>query len=220
MECCLTIPDHIAPDFTKLELWETEDDTANVQALLKQNEILPEDRIVAICLASMMEVKRWPILNYTELIHRLCKKSCLKVVILAETVDQEDLVHDDDCIIDLRGKLTLRETVALLRHTKLFIGNDTGLMHIAAAVGCAVVEISCFARFGDVASTNSISSTVRFSPWSKEALIVQPVHQLEGCEGMCQMPYAHCITQVTVDAVLEAACKLLSGGEVVAGQQN
>lgn len=207
MKCSLTtLPDHIAPDFTELELWETEDDTTRVQALLEQAEILADSGMVAVCLAAADVKRRWPVLNYSELICRLHRISCLKFAILGETPEQEELVYDDGRVVDFRGKLTLRETVALLRRTSLFIGNDTGLMHIAAAVGCAVVEISSFARFGDVLSANSID---RFSPWSKEAIIVQPLQQLDGCEGMCQMPYAHCITQVSVEAVLEAACRLL-----------
>ena len=140
--------------------------------------------------------------------------SSLHFVLLGDTYTKCDDITFGKDVLNLCGQLTLRETVALLRHVALYIGNDTGLMHIASACGCAIVEVSSFAKDGDEACGVSSSSS-RFSPWSKEALIVQPLQQLDGCEGMCQMPYAHCITQVSVEAVLEAACRLLAGRGVL-----
>ena len=43
--------------------------------------------------------------------------------------------------IDLVGKTTLREAVGIIQRAKLAIGPDTGLMHIAAAVGTPVISL-------------------------------------------------------------------------------
>ena len=44
-------------------------------------------------------------------------------------------------VIDLHGKLTLRESIALISCSNLTIGSDTGLMHASEAVGVPVVMI-------------------------------------------------------------------------------
>lgn len=216
MECCLTT---MADEILKgihLELWETEQDKIYAEDLMKKANLESGEKIIAFGLTASVPLKQWPLSCYCELMSQLkARVPSLHFVLLGDlhTVNEDTTFCKDT--LNLCGQLTLRETVALLRYATLYIGNDTGLMHIASACGCAVVEISSFARDGDDA--NGISSGSRFSPWSKEALIVQPLHQLEGCAGMCQMPYAHCITQVSVEAVFEAACRLLTARGIVAG---
>lgn len=41
--------------------------------------------------------------------------------------------------VDLIGKTTIRETMGVLANVRLMIGGDTGVMHLAAALGCATV---------------------------------------------------------------------------------
>lgn len=55
--------------------------------------------------------------------------------------------------IDLVGRLDLLEAAAALKRTALFVGNDTGLMHIAAAVGTPTLGL-----FGP-------SPVVQYAPW-------------------------------------------------------
>src|SRR5207245_6280525 len=43
--------------------------------------------------------------------------------------------------IDLMGQTTLKELIALLRRTRLLITNDSGPMHLAAAVGTPVIAL-------------------------------------------------------------------------------
>lgn len=47
-------------------------------------------------------------------------------------------------IINLAGKTTLRQTGEILRYCHIFVGNDSGPMHLAAAANLPVVEISIF----------------------------------------------------------------------------
>ena len=43
--------------------------------------------------------------------------------------------------IDLTGKTRLRETMGVLTHLSLFVGNDTGVNHIAAALGVPTIAL-------------------------------------------------------------------------------
>jgi ADP-heptose:LPS heptosyltransferase len=89
--------------------------------------------------------------------------------------------------IDLVGTLSLPEAAACLRSAKIFIGNDSGLMHLAAAAGTPTLGL--FGR----------SKASEYAPAGpRTAIAVAP-----GPEGEAPMEGLH------VDAVLQAACSLL-----------
>lgn len=193
---------------TELELWETKDDRQHILSILEKAGFGQNDTIVAIGLAASAPSKRWPVEYYDKLVRMLSQTyQNMRFVLLGDVPEQGEAMAGNEGTLNLCGKVTLREIIALMRQVALYVGNDTGLMHIASACGCSVVEISSLGRDGNMSI--GTSSNTRFSPWSRDVLIVQPVHQLDGCNGMCQMPYAHCIKQVTVEAVFEAVCKLL-----------
>jgi lipopolysaccharide heptosyltransferase III len=64
-------------------------------------------------------------------------------------------------VIDLVGRIDLLTAVAVLRRCALFIGNDTGLMHIAAAVGIPTLGL-----FGP-------SPVEQYAPWGACTAVVQ-----------------------------------------------
>ncbi len=49
-----------------------------------------------------------------------------------------------DRAICLAGKCTYRESAAVISHLNMYIGNDTGLMHIAAACRLPILSVNCF----------------------------------------------------------------------------
>jgi ADP-heptose:LPS heptosyltransferase len=99
--------------------------------------------------------------------------------------------------VDLVGKTTLRQAAAVLEHCTLFIGNDSGLKHLAAAAGIPVVEISGFRKGGDPNHPNSPS---RFHAWGVPHRVAQP---LPG-------PGMFAIEEVTVDTVQRMCAALLA----------
>jgi len=89
--------------------------------------------------------------------------------------------------IDLTGKLSLPEVAACMRRLDLFIGNDSGLMHLAAAAGTPTLGL-----FGP-------SRASQYAPAGHRAEVaVAP-----GPEGVASMEL------LSVDAVIEAANRLL-----------
>jgi heptosyltransferase-2 len=109
-------------------------------------------------------------------------------------------------VINSVGRTTLREVCALLKHCQLYIGNDTGAMHLAAAAGVPVVEISCHPLNGSHFHANSPR---RFGPWGVDFTVLQPEKAIEPCSDGCTAFQAHCIQTVTVADVRNAAEKHL-----------
>ena len=104
--------------------------------------------------------------------------------------------------IDLTGKTPIDDLPALLSQCHLFIGNDSGAMHVAAAVGLPVVAV-----FGPTDPFGTAPVTPRCS-------IVQEKPYCSPC-FLRRCPTDHrCMTRVTPDAVEVAARHWISSMEV------
>ena len=101
-------------------------------------------------------------------------------------------------LINLAGKTNLQEAIYLISQCRLFISNDSGLMHIAGALNIPTVAI-----FG---STNPITT----SPAGNKTIIV---HQNVSCspciEETCPTDFS-CMKLISVEDVFEAAQNILN----------
>jgi heptosyltransferase II len=104
--------------------------------------------------------------------------------------------------IDLTGKTAIADLPALLSQCHLFIGNDSGAMHVAAAVGLPIVAV-----FGPTDPFGTAPVTPRCS-------IVQQKPYCSPC-FLRRCPTDHrCMTAVTADIVEAAAAPWLSAIQV------
>jgi ADP-heptose:LPS heptosyltransferase len=108
-------------------------------------------------------------------------------------------------LLDLSGGLSLGELVALLSRADLVVSNDSGPMHLAAALG--VPTLGLFGpetprRYGPIgARTAALSDPPPCGPCIN-------VH--DNKLAACVMGRAECMTRISVDAVLAAALALVS----------
>jgi len=155
--------------------------------------------------------RRWPIDSFLQLGTWLVKEFGARLVVVGEPGEKEmgEALKRGigDSVIDVVGSTTLRQAAALLERCALFIGNDTGSMHLAAAGGARVVEISCHPRTG---SPSSFNSPLRFGPWGTGHHILQPMVPRDPCREFCSASQPHCITAISVDQVKRAIEKELS----------
>jgi len=89
--------------------------------------------------------RRWSLENFTELISKLIDEKNAKVLLFGgpdENELKDNIVSQvgSEKLINVETK-NLRETAAVIKHSDLFVTNDSGLMHIAAALGCKIVPI-------------------------------------------------------------------------------
>jgi heptosyltransferase-2 len=98
--------------------------------------------------------------------------------------------------ISLVGETSARDFAALLASCSLFIGNDSGAMHVAAAVGLPVIGI-----FGSTDPECTAPVTEQFT-LIREAVYCSPCFLL-------RCPVDHrCMTRIAVDSVFEAATRV------------
>lgn len=178
------------------EVFLSEDEMRDVVKLLDA-EMRPDTiggkRLVAVDAWATWPSRRWPSHRFFELV-RLLNERGFTTVELGSPVPSEDGATYQPSLpthIKLYGKTTIRQAAAVLRASSLFIGNDSGLMHLAAAVGTPqVVPFSVKKWF-----SRSYWNTV-------------PVIPLMPCLPMCKIACAaqdgHCLRTVTPAMMMEA----------------
>ncbi|MDI1242344.1 MAG: lipopolysaccharide heptosyltransferase II [bacterium] len=145
--------------------------------------------------------KRWPAENFSRLADLLSAEQNADVVFLGDEreagVSRSVLETSRENHIDLTGKTDLATATAILSELDLFLSNDMGLAHIAAAVGTPTIVI-----FGP---TNE-DTTRPLGPYVE--IIREPV-ECSPCM-LRECPIDHrCMTRISPERVFESASKML-----------
>jgi heptosyltransferase III len=96
--------------------------------------------------------------------------------------------------------LSVGELVAVIAGAEIFVGNDSGPAHIAAAVKTPLVAL-----FGP-------ASSVRWGPWRAPSVLVQNYFACNPCAMYtCEaFDEPECIRSITIDQVVKAIDRLLT----------
>ncbi len=103
--------------------------------------------LVVICPGSSRKIKNWPTKNFIDLIERLLKSiPNIQFILIGGSREKEicDYIHkkfESKSVYNICGQVSLPELSKILANSKLYIGNDTGAMHMACAVGISVIGI-------------------------------------------------------------------------------
>lgn len=149
----------------------------------------------------------WPAENFARLAQRLHEGLGLAPVLVGgpEDIEQSAQVRArcDIELEDLTGRLSLPGTLGLLRRSTLFAGNDSGVRHLAVAVGTPTVGLFWI---GNVPTFGPLVGT------SDEILIAGRVNCPVCGEPQIDTRCPHDVSflgEITVDAVYDAAASLL-----------
>ena len=146
--------------------------------------------------------KAWPAERFTELAGRLAGKYGCRILVggdakergLAETIQ----ANTRAAVVPLAGRLTLLHYAAVLKRCSLFIGNDNGPMHMAAALGVPVVAL-----FGP-------SNPAEWGPRGGRTEVLYKGLDCRQCfHPTCTRGEESCMRQITVEDVWCAAERLL-----------
>lgn len=152
--------------------------------------------------AAAFATKQWAPENFGQVATELVGKG-LGIVAIAtpgETHIIDELKRNTSGPVLALTDLSLPEITALLERSRLFIGNDSGIAHIAAAVKAPSVVI-----FGS-------SNIAHWRPWATAAAdIVYEEMECQPCHGyFCeQFEQPECIKRVTVERVIAATERVL-----------
>jgi heptosyltransferase-2 len=157
--------------------------------------------------------KRWPAAHFSELAVRLN----VPVVLLGSSKEAalcDDIAAPVNAVqagkcINLAGKTSLPQALALIAASRATISNDSGLMHVAAALGVPQVAV-----FGS-------SSPLHTPPLSDKAAVLwlksdpayQPPLDCAPCfERDCPLGHTRCLNDISAERVLQALEEMAPGG--------
>jgi lipopolysaccharide heptosyltransferase I len=120
-------------------------DHDEVERLLTRSGVTPGAGWVAMNVSARWPTKRWPAESFAEVADRLQQEGYGAVVMISGSEERADVVRVSGLMktpaIDLTGATTVGLLPALLSKASMLITNDSGPMHIAAAVGTPVVAL-------------------------------------------------------------------------------
>ena len=166
-------------------------------------------RFAIIAPGASMPHRRWPIEYWRRLIESL-EESGMNIILLSGRGDAEiaESLYSftDQSTILVAGITTLVESIALIAHANLFLGNDSGPAHIAGALGIPTLTLFVANKDGN---SDHPSSPTRIHPIGPLVELSMPSELMESCTDCCNAPDAHCIKNITVDQVLDTLHILL-----------
>ena len=116
---------------------------ARVRELLRGEGVGAGEKIVVVHPGSGGSAREWPLASFAVLAAALSGRPGFRVVVTGTAGEKERAAvivrGTEGRARDLCGKLTLKELAALLREAALVVANSTGPIHIAAALGTAVL---------------------------------------------------------------------------------
>ena len=152
--------------------------------------------------ATYGSAKRWYPERFASVADRLIERFSARVLLFGSSGDHEVARRVQEkarnTLVDLTGETTLREAISLIARCRLFVTNDSGLMHVAGALGIPTVAI-----FG---STNPHTT----SPVGQRSTVITKNVPCSPClKETCPTDFI-CMDLVTADEVYDTAASLLT----------
>lgn len=179
---------------------------AFLEGFLKTNGIHPASQVLGVAPGARWATKRWFPERFAEAAARIVEKRKCRLLwfggpaerALIEGIQAAMRLPEGQRGLNLAGRLTLGQTAAVIGRCDVFLTNDSGLMHLAAARGCRVVAL-----FG------STAPSLGFAPWTPHATVVEdPSLPCRPCHvhGRRRCPLGHfqCMGNLTTDLVEKA----------------
>ena len=147
-----------------LETWLTDGEKAFADNFLKHSGIAENEKVVALHPFTANPPRAWHLDNFIELANHLQGKYHARILIFGGKRDTTHVEYLKEKIcpepVVAVGTTTLRESMAILDRCSLLVCNDSGIMHLAAAM-----QIPLVAMFGP-------QSPLKFGPWGEKCRII------------------------------------------------
>jgi len=149
------------------------------------------------------EFRSWPLGEFAKLAERILEKSERQIVFVCHSDEAAQLELLQRLLAGKRGahffpSTDILDSAALIRASDLFIGNDSGPLHLAALLGVPVIGL-----FGPASPEHT-------APRNAQGTFLYKRVSCSPCtQTRCTMPVDSCMTRITVDEVCDAAIRQL-----------
>ncbi|TWG81760.1 lipopolysaccharide heptosyltransferase II [Cupriavidus gilardii J11] len=153
--------------------------------------------------------RRWPAERFAEVARMLASDDDALVLLTGGQAEVDEIralcaLADHPRVINVAGELTLGQLAALIDEADLLVSNNSGPVHLAAALGTPVVDL--------YALTNP-----QHTPWQVPHRTLYADVPCRYCyKSVCPQQHHRCLTDVAVPDVVRAARELLAGTPALA----
>jgi hypothetical protein len=166
------------------------------------------DILVGFQAGASREDRRWSTRNFAKVADALAKSMNAKIVLFGAASEKQlgDEIESATSapVINLLGKTSLPELVAWVKRVNLLVTNDTGTMHISAAVGTPIVALFfVHARCEET------------GPYCDGAIILQADISCAPCSHQSPCDHYSCLEYIAAEDVC-AVCESMLRGEPLA----
>lgn len=161
----------------------------------------PVDLLIAVAPGSKWSSKVWPEERFREAVGRLVEERSVFPVVFGGPEDREKgsrLINSWGRGANAAGDLDVRAAAAVISSCRLYIGNDTGTMHMAAAVG-----VPCVGVFA------AIDNPGRWEPMGHGHSVLRVSVECEGCLTPDCFNDLLCLRSISADDVYRASIDLI-----------
>ena len=178
---------------------------AQVEATLRELGLQRGSYVVFAPGAEFGPAKRWPARHFSELAAQLDATVVLlgsgkEAALCDEIAAPVNTVQVGKCL-NLAGKTSLPQALALISASRSTVSNDSGLMHVAAALG--VPQVAIFGSSSPL-HTPPLSDKARVL-WLKNDPAYQPPLDCAPCFAReCPLGHTRCLNDISATQVLQA----------------
>ncbi len=132
---------------TYLESWINPINEKNVNNIFLNKNIKDESIKAVVNVTATNEGKIWDINNFAEIIRYLSNEKGIQVIFIGASADKqiyENINYSEELKIlpiNLCGKVSIKDSLALLKKVDFIIGNDSGNLHMASSVGTKIIGL-------------------------------------------------------------------------------
>ena len=164
-------------------------------AVAEKFQLTQTDKVLAICPgAEYGPAKQWPAEHYAELAKQKIAQGWSVFIFGSEkdkaVSEQINQLAGNGCQ-DFSGKTTLAEAVDLMSLAQVVVSNDSGLMHVAAALDKKVIAIYGSSDPGFTPPLNASAKVIDLN------LDCSPCFKRE-----CPLGHTHCLTEISASQIL------------------
>ncbi len=155
---------------TSMPRWQLpplEPEHTEILRLLEHQGIHPSESVIALHPWTSNPLKRWPLERFEAVARAIVASRPVKLVVIGGSEEVEvarTVVARDWPVVNLVGQLTLRHLAALLQRTQVLVSNDSGPVHLAAAVQAKTVVL-----FG---TSDPAAGPRRWGPWGSGHVVI------------------------------------------------
>ena len=197
-------------DNRELEVWFTNKDLETAKKCLLPMEEKSNRKFLALVPSASIASKVWPVERFIQLAKAIQKSvPDVAFAVLGGPGDYQAgeifcKAMGEEYSLNLAGKLKFSESAAVISRCQQYIGCDTGLMHIAAALKLPVLSVNCFPVDMPM---EYMSIPVRFAPYRVPGVVVYPSKHMDDCDdkwgyGCKVTERSHCILGVSAERMV------------------